>query len=119
MKRDIVNHPQDTGFSFAYPAYNDTASATSYTIPYQEDERKIRERYQRQIKESYAYIASDQQQLNRAYSEQGFSRKGGPSYDVQLAQNALARAQAEPGELSRKMEQELGALRCLLQRILL
>jgi hypothetical protein len=117
-EKDKMLDPGDLVFSYVppmdpatYPGYNYTATATSFAIPYQEDERKIRERYQRQIKEAYAYIASDQQQLNRAYSEQGFSRKGGPSYDVQLAQNALARAQAEPGELSRKMEQELAAVR--------
>ena len=44
----------------------------------------------------YTYITSDQQQLRRAYSEQIFRPRGGVSGDVQLAQNALERAQAVP-----------------------
>jgi len=59
----------------------------------------------------YTYITSDQQQLRRAYSEQIFRPRGGVSGDVQLAQNALERAQAVPAELGRKMEQELASIR--------
>jgi len=87
------------------PAYSYNAN------PGAEEERRIRERYSRQITEAYGYIASDQQQVSRAWSEQVRAPRGGVSYEVQLAQNALARAQQLPGELSRKMEQELSAAR--------
>jgi len=96
------------------PSYAPQAYLPGYaynSMPYQEDERKIRERYAREITEANSYITSTQQQLNRAYSEQVRLPRGGISYDVQLAQNALVRAQQAPNELRGKMEQELAALR--------
>ena len=95
--------------AFAGNAYS--LGATPGSLAYVEEERRVREDYQRQIREAYAYITSDQQQLNRAYSEQGLRPRGGLAYDVQLAQNALQRAQAVPAELSRKMELELASIR--------
>jgi multidrug resistance efflux pump len=84
---------------------------TNTTAPYQDEERQIRDRYRVQVNDAYAIITSTQQQLNRTYSEQNPSRRNSNAYDIQLAQNAVTRAQAVPGELSRKMEAELAVLR--------
>ena len=118
--RDKVLLPGEMAFTYApqglppaYPAvqYNGAAYNAS---PYQDQEQRIRDSYNRQINDANAYIVSAQQQLARAYSEPNRSPRGGWSSDVQLAQNALVRAQQAPGDLRRKMEEELAAVR--LQR---
>ena len=121
LAKDKVLMPGDLAFSYVPQVdygrnakrgfAQDTFVAQSYSTAYQDDERKIRDRYKQQISDAYTYITSYQEQLNRAYAEHNSGSNGDDSSAVQSAQNALNRAQQVPGELARKQEQELAAIR--------
>jgi hypothetical protein len=102
--------PQADPVRYVAPVYNPYPSSTDLD-PYQEREQKIRDNYQRQMTEANGIITSCQEQVNRAFREQAFSPKHGYSYELQLAQNALARAREVPAELNRKMALEYAEVR--------
>ena len=95
-------------YGSAFPQYTPYSQPATNSIAagmYQEDEQKIRDRYQRQMEDAYAAMDLYQEQVNRAYSQGDAGL-----YDAQLATKALARAREVPYELNRQMSQELAAL---------
>lgn len=75
-----------------------------------EEEQRIRERYRRQEAEAQEIIRSCQESLNDAYRDPGRNRQAAAA-SQELARRALMRAQAVPGELRTKMEQEVAVAR--------
>jgi hypothetical protein len=102
--------PQVDPVRYLAPVYAQSYDSSS-SDPYQAHERSIRETYQRQMTDANGIINSCQDQLNRIFRGQGLNRGSGAAYEIQLAQNALARAREVPGELNRKLNQDLADLR--------